>query len=140
MNNRRSGQSRLPQPTHTRVTTGADDDGRHRGRRLLVAILGWVLWAALVAWLASDASQDALDVALFLTTVIITVALLLVLTGAGLLRAPLMRERASTPTPAYRRLERPLPTAEDQAHLTGEIRVVAQDGERRYIQLPGETS
>jgi hypothetical protein len=130
----------LSQPPHTRITTGADDDGRRRGRRVLVALLGWVLWAALIVLLASHASQDALQVALTLTTVIVTVALLLVLTGAGLLRSPLMRERARMPTPSGQALERPLPTAEGAAQLTGEIGLMTEAGERRYVQLPGEAS
>jgi hypothetical protein len=122
----------------TRVYTGAAEEGRRGLRSLLVALLGWLLWAGLIAWLATHASEDALDAALFLVTIIVTVALLLVLTGAGLLRPTVMRERARAPAPARRALERPLPSAEAPAELTGEIGVELRDGERRYVSLGSE--
>jgi hypothetical protein len=125
----------VTRPPPSRVLTGADGDGRHRVRSLLAGLLGWVLWAALVVWLASEASADALEAATFLVTVIVTVALLLVLTGAGLLRPSLMRQRARTPSPAERALERAMPVADSPDELTGEIGLQTQDGQRRYVPL-----
>jgi hypothetical protein len=125
----------VSQPPTTRVTTDADDDGRHHTRQLLVGVAGWLLWAALIVWLVSQASNDALDAAVFLVTVIVTAALLLVLTGAALLRPSLMRQRARTPTPAGRRLARPLRVGEAPTELTGEIGLEVRDGERRYVSL-----
>jgi hypothetical protein len=129
----------MPEQPPSHVYTGAADEGRRRGIHLVVALLGWVLWAALIAWLASDASQDALDAALFLVTAIVTVAFLLVLTGAGLLRPGVMRDRARTPEASRRPLERPLPTAEAPTRLTGVIGIELRDGERRYVTLPETT-
>jgi hypothetical protein len=126
----------MPDQPVNRVYTGAAAEGPRRRIHLLVALLGWVLWAALIAWLASDASEDALDAALFFVTAIVTVALLLVLTGAGLLRPGVMRDRARTPAAARRPLERPLPTAEAPTELTGAIGIDLRAGERRYVPLP----
>jgi hypothetical protein len=125
----------VSQPPTTRVTTGADDHGRHRIRHLLVGLLGWLLWAGLIVSLASQASNDALNAVVFLVTVIVTVALLVVLTGAGLLRPALMRERARTPVPVKRQLERPLPESDSPTQLTGEIGLRELDGARRYVPL-----
>jgi hypothetical protein len=125
----------MSEPPPYKVLTGADDDGRRLALRILFALLGWVLWAGLIFLLASRASNDALDAALTISTVIVTVAFLLVLTGAGLLRAPFMRERARTPVPAQAPLERPLPTAESPTELTGEIGLETRDGVRRYVRL-----
>jgi hypothetical protein len=125
----------VTEPPANRVLTGADGDGRHPVLSLLAGLLGWVLWAALVVWLASEASADALEAATFLVTVIVTVALLLVLTGAGLLRPSLMRQRARTPRPAERALERAMPVTDHPDELTGEIGLETQDGRRRYVPL-----
>jgi membrane protein implicated in regulation of membrane protease activity len=84
------------------VATGAADDGRHRLRQLAAGVLGWLLWAGLIAWLALHASGDALDVATFLATVVATVALLTVLTALAL-RPAVMRRRARSPAISSRR-------------------------------------
>ena len=65
-------------------------------RQLVVGALGWLLWAGLIVWLAFHASADALDVATFLATVVVTVALLAVLTALAL-RPAVMRQRAQVP-------------------------------------------
>lgn len=116
------------------MTTGADDDGRHRIRQLLVGIAGWVLWAALIVLLASQASDNALDAAVFLVTTIVTLALLTVLTGAVLLRPALIRERGRQPAPVGGQLKRP-PPADSHAELGGEIGIETRGGERRYVPL-----
>lgn len=135
MNNHPVSPDTVSQPPPNRVITGADDGGPHRILSLLVGLLGWVLWAALIVWLASEASADALEAATFLVTLVVTVALLLVLTGAGLLRPSLMRQRAHTPTPAGRALERPMPVAGSPEELIGEIGLETQDGQRRYVPV-----
>lgn len=119
----------------TRVITGATDDGRHHLRQLLAGLLGWLLWAVLILWFASEASADALDVAIFLVTAVVLAAFILVLTGVGLLRPALMRERKRVPPSLARELERPSPVSGAPSALTGEVAVEVHDGERRYVSL-----
>src|SRR5262245_3717549 len=110
----------MSEPSHYKVVTGGEPGGGHRVVHLLVGALGWLLWAGLIVLLASQASEDALDVAAFLATMIVLLTLFIVITGAAF-RAPLMRDRARAPIPVEAQLERPLPTAEAPTELTGEI-------------------
>jgi hypothetical protein len=117
----------MPEPSPTHVYTGADDDGRRRVLHLAVGLLGWLLWAGLIVWLALHASADALDVATFLATVVVTVALLTVLTALAL-RPAVMRRRALQP--AIEAAAATPPAA--GAALDGEIVVQLVGSERRY--------
>jgi hypothetical protein len=119
----------MPEPTHT-VYTGAADDGRHRTRQLVVGALGWLLWGGLIVWLAAHASADALDVAVFLATVVFTVALLLVVTGLAL-RPAVMRRRAAAPAIEAAAAAPPA----TGSGLGGEVTVQVNDGVRSYASV-----
>jgi len=114
----------------TQVFTGADDDGRHRLRHLVVGALGWLLWAGLIVWLALHASPDALDVATFLATAVVTVAFLAVLTALAL-RPAVMQKRAQVPAIAAAAA---VPPASGSG-LAGEIKVETDGGARRYTNV-----
>ena len=90
-------------------------------------LLGWVLWAGLIVWLALHASPDALDVATFLATLVVTVALLTVLTALAL-RPAVIRRRASMPAIEAAAAAPPAVGA----RLDGEIVVRLDDGVRSY--------
>lgn len=124
----------MPEPPPTQVYTGAADEGRRRVLHLAVGLLGWLLWAGLIVWLALHASADALDVATFLATVVVTVALLTVLTALAL-RPAVMRRRALEPAVEAAAATPPAVGA----GLDGEIAVQVVGGERRYanVQEPG---
>lgn len=117
----------MPEPPPAQVFTGAADDGRHRTRQLLAGLVGWVLWAGLIVWLALHASSDALDVATFLATLVVTVALLTVLTALAL-RPAVIRRRASVPAIEAAAAAPPAVGAK----LDGEIVVRLDDGVRSY--------
>jgi hypothetical protein len=121
----------MPDPPATQVVTGAADDGRHRLRQLDVGALGWLLWAGLVVWLASRASPDALDVATFLATAVLTTALVVVVTALVLLRPSIMRRRQHAPAVE---VATALPAASAQ-RLTGEIELQAEGGVRSYAPV-----
>ena len=110
--------------------TGGADDGRHRARQLVAGALGWLLWAALIVWLALRASPDALHVATFLATVVVTVAVLTVLSALAL-RPAVMRRRAGAPA-----IEAAVhtPPAEG-AGLAGEIAVRVEGSVRTYVSV-----
>jgi predicted lysophospholipase L1 biosynthesis ABC-type transport system permease subunit len=121
----------------TAVMTGAEDDGRRRIFRLLVGLLGWLFLIALLVYLARSPTLAALDVALFLVTVITVVTI--VATFAALqLRSSLMRHRATAPDSiaidtTHDTLGRPLqPPGSD---LRGEIVLESVNGVRRYRRL-----
>jgi hypothetical protein len=118
----------MPAQPATRVVTGAADDGRRRVLHLAVGLLGWLLWAGLIIWLALHASAAALDVATFLATVIVTVALLSVVTALAL-RPAVMRRRALAPAIEAAAAAPPAVGAA----LDGEIAVQGAGGERRYV-------
>jgi hypothetical protein len=120
----------MPEPPATQVVTGADDDGRHRVRQLVVGALGWLLWAGLIVWLALHASPDAVDVATFLATVVVTVALLAVLTALAL-RPAVMRQRARAPAIEAAAAVAPAPGS----GLVGEITVEGSEGVRSYAAV-----
>lgn len=119
-----------------RVATGALDDGRGYWRQLALAVLGWLLTAVVVVWLALHADEIAVRVTLFLVTVCVVVAVLAVAVAVVVLRPPLMRGRqrelAPTATPAFDALGRPAPTALRADLLEGEITIEGQEGGRRY--------
>ena len=115
------------EPPPAQVFTGADDDGRHRLLQLVLGALGWLLWAGLIVWLALHASPDALDVATFLATLVVTVALLTVLTALAL-RPAVIRRRASVPAIEAAAAAPPAVGAK----LDGEIVVRLDDGVRSY--------
>ena len=117
----------MPEPPPTHVHTGAADDGHRRVLQLAVGLLGWALWAGLIVGLALHASADALDVATFLATVVVTVALLTVLTAVAL-RPAVMRRRAEAPAIEAAAAAPPAVGS----GLTGEIAVHVAGGERRY--------
>jgi hypothetical protein len=118
----------VPEQPPTGVVTGAAGGDRQRARQLAAAILGWALWAGLIGWLALHASPDALHVATFLTTVVVTVALLTVLTALTL-RPAVMRRRARPPKIGVAPDEPPAPGA----GLEGEIAVKEDAGGRTYV-------
>lgn len=117
----------MPEPPPAQVFTGAADDGRHRARQLVAGLVGWVLWAGLIVWLALHASPDALDVATFLATLVVTVALLTVLTALAL-RPAVIRRQASEPASEAAAAAPPAAGAK----LDGEIVVRLDDGVRSY--------
>jgi len=51
------------------VETGLLDDGYHRGRQLALAVLGWVLTAALIVWLLTNPHLAGVKLSLFLCCV-----------------------------------------------------------------------
>ena len=121
----------MSEPPATRVVTGAADDGRHRIRQLVAGALGWLLWVGLILWLASRASPDALDVATFLGTAVLTIAFVIVVTALVLLRPSIMRQRAQTPA-----IEAAAALPEAAAPgLTGEIAVRVDGGVRSYMAV-----
>jgi hypothetical protein len=100
-------------------------------RQLVAGALGWLLWAGLIAWLASRASPDALDVATFLGTAVLTTALVIVVTALVLLRPSIMRQRAQTPG-----IEAATAIPETAAPgLAGEITVRVDGDVRSYVSL-----
>lgn len=121
-----------------RVATGALDDGRGYRRQLALAVLGWLLTAAVVAWLALDAGEIAVRVTVFLVSVCVLVALGAVALAVVVFRPPLVRARtepldAARAWPALDALGRPAPTALRADLLTGEISIEGEEGGRRYI-------
>ncbi|HEX7254443.1 MAG TPA: hypothetical protein VF236_00800 [Gaiellaceae bacterium] len=127
-----------------RVATGALDDGRGYWRQLALALLGWLLTAALVVWLSLHAGEIALRVTLFLVSLCVFVALLAVALAVVVFRPPLMRARregldATRARPALDALGRPAPTALRADLLEGEITIEGEEGGRRYVTRGAET-
>lgn len=120
-----------------RVQTGVLDDGRHRGRQLVVAGLGWVVSFALIGLLIGHAGEIAVQVSLFLVSVAVVVAVLSTAAAIDIFRPALIRARSGKP----RRLEidvtrdalgRSFDVAGVESMLGGEILIEQVGDVRRY--------
>jgi hypothetical protein len=81
-----------------RVETGALEVRRHYPLQVLLGLLGWVLAVVLIVYLASDAGEISVRIAIFLATVAVVVAVTLALVG-GEVRPRHLRERAREQAP-----------------------------------------
>jgi hypothetical protein len=119
------------------VRTGALDDGRGYRRQLALAVLGWLLTAAVVVWLARDVSHVELRLTWFLVSLCVALAAGAVLVAVVVLRPRLITARTAEgpprPMPALDALGRPAPTALRPDLLEGEITIVGEEGSRRYV-------
>ena len=120
-----------------RVETGALDDGRNRGRQVVIGILGWVLVVALIVWLALKADEVEVRVTLFLLFAAVVIALLWTSVAVELFRPLLIRARRRHPAPVSTdALHDALGRAIDPdgaAELTGEFSIEEDGGVRRYL-------
>jgi len=81
-----------------RVETGALEVRRHYALQVLLGLIGWVLAVVLIVYLASDAGEISVRIAIFLVTMAVVVALTLAIVG-GEVRPRHLRERAREHAP-----------------------------------------
>jgi hypothetical protein len=123
-------------PRASGVETGALDDGRRYRLQFVIALIGWVCTAAVIAWLALHAGEIEIRVTLFLAGVAVVVAVLGTSVAVDLLRPSLIRARSVELSPAefddtIDGLGRPLNAAHARS-LTGTFTIEDDDGVRRY--------
>ena len=118
------------------IQTGATEDRGRYGRHLVFASIGWLLAAALVAWLVIRASEVQIRMTLFIVTMCVLIALI------GIALVVEIFSRAMIETPAapgpitvgldVDALHRPIEIPEDPGSLRGTITLESRDGVRIY--------
>lgn len=104
--------------------------------QVAIGILGWIVAALLVAWFVIGSSGVSVQVAAFLISVAVVIALTTVIIAVQLLRPPLMRTRlVATPLPAITKevdsLGRTLRDPSRWQSLSGELTMV-EDASGRH--------